>query len=416
MLLQSRTGDKAFDQEAEERWAEWIETADVRGLLTGGAWMWNYYAWARRDGCGGVVLVGKGGESRLQFIPRDLVQTPMGKHADPRIVDGVELAADGSPAAFYVQDAKGQRYGEVRKFTRIAARDMIWLVPEAEDLLAHGATCYAQIFPLLDQLDGYVDAVIIAARMAAVFGLIWKEDSAVKGLGSLGTLPNAQGREQRAVKLENGMVKVMGEKGEVVQVQAQQPMQQTPDFIRAMCRLVGLPFGMPLELVGKDMSQVNFASARIGLLGYYRHARRRQKWFIQRCLSRIYPWWLSRERQRREAGMPGAFTQAFPERYWKHQFIPEGWDYTDPVSEAQGDQLQIDMGIKTPRMVAAERGRDYEEMQIELAADRALGRLAVRSTMTRDFVEVSTQQPGDKAKHAPGDEPQGDALGDDTGK
>ena len=114
--------------------------------------------------------------------------------------------------------------------------------------------------------------------------------------------------------------------------------------------------------------------------------------------------------------MPGAFTKAFPERYWKHQFIPEGWDYTDPVSEAQGDQLQIDMGIKTPRMVAAERGRDYEEMQAELAADRALKRLAVRSTLTRDAGEVSTRQPDNEAKDAPGDKPQGDALGDDTGK
>jgi hypothetical protein len=50
-------------------------------------------------------------------------------------------------------------------------------------------------------------------------------------------------------------------------------MQQTPEFIRTMFRMLGQPFDMPLEVIAKDMSTCNFASARIGLLPFYRTCR-----------------------------------------------------------------------------------------------------------------------------------------------
>jgi capsid protein len=203
-------------------------------------------------------------------------------------------------------------------------------------------------------------------------------------------LANSKGEQQKAVTIENGMVKYIGQQDDVVQVQAQQPMNQTPDFIRAILRLIGLPFDMPLELVAKDMSQVNFASARIGLIGYYRACRARQIAFSTRCLSRIYQWWIAREIKM------GRFVTAAPADAWSHRFMAQGWDYTDPVSEAQADQLQIDMGIKTPQMAAAERGRDWEEMQLDLAAARAFRKLHelpdVAGTYTRDRIEQQGQQ------------------------
>jgi capsid protein len=83
----------------------------------------------------------------------------------------------------------------------------------------------------------------------------------------------------------------------------------------------------------------------------------------------------------------GRFVSAVPEKFWPHRHMPRGWDYTDPVSEVQSDLIQIDMGIKTPQMIAAERGRDWEEMQAQLQTAAAVRRLAklpdVRSNLTR---------------------------------
>jgi capsid protein len=390
--LQAKTDSPDFNSEAEEKYEEWCEVADVRGLRCASEHERQIYRSPRRDGDGGVVLLAQGAESRCQYIPGDLICTPDGKWGEQGIIDGVEIDSASRPVAFHILDIN--EWGK-REWTRVAARDFIYMAPVIDDDLGvRGNSCYSQVFEYLDGLDGYVDAVIVAARMACVFGLIFKEEQTQGQRMGLDLVQNSQGREQRALTLENGSIKWVGKTGDVAQVVPQQPMNQTPDFIRAMARLIGVPFDMPLELAMKDMSQVNFASARIGLLGYYRACRSRQAQYRSVYLDRRYQWWISREQKKQSLGIPGSFVTEFPEKFWPHNFVSVGWDYTDPVSEAQGDQLQIDMGTKTEQMVAAERGRDWEEMQEDRAVARMVHRLMelpeVHSTMTRDAIEVST--------------------------
>jgi lambda family phage portal protein len=408
--LQAKTSSKEFNREAEIRWEEWLDAADLRGLLTGSELQRKFYLSSRRDGDGGVVLVDRGGESRLQYIPGDLIATPDAIGDKQGMAHGVEIDAAGRPVGFHVkyEDEWGKR-----QFTRVSANNFVYLAPEIDDDMGvRGDSCYSQIFRELDEFDGYRESVTIAARMACVFGLVFKSETAGKQVAALGTLTNSQGNQQKAVTLENGSVKYIGAKDDVVQVQAQQPLQQTPDFIRTLCRIIGLPFDMPLELVAKDMSQVNFASARIGLIGYYRACRARQKQFSTRFMSRVYRWWISREVKM------GRFVSAVPANNWMHKFVAEGWDYTDPVSEAQADLLQIDMGIKTPQMAAADRGRDWEEMQEERAAamlfQKALNLPQIHSNLTR-HPQLGVGAQGDPLgyeqaeQNAPQPQPQGNA-------
>jgi len=389
--LQVGTESLEFNAEIEDRWDEWLEIADIRGMKSGTDLIRQFYQSPRRDGDGGIVLVdlgiGSGGQSRLQYIPGDLICNDWKRPNSLNILDGVEVDAASRPIAFNVksQDEFGKQ-----DWTRVPANNFIYIAPEIDDDLGvRGDSCYSTIFNPLDQIDGYIDAVIIAARMAAVFGLIIKEETAGQQFAGLQSLTNSQGKQQKAVTLENGMLKYQGTADSVVQVVPQQPMNQTPDFIRTICRLLGLPFDMPLELVFKDLSQTSFSSARIGLIGYYRSCRVRQKTFIRRCMSRIFRWWLSREIKL------GRITSAIPANPLFHVFLAEGWDYTDPVSEMQADLLAIDIGIKTPQQCAADRGRDYEENIIAIQAANAMRRGAkladVASNMTRDRVDPSQQ-------------------------
>lgn len=396
--LQARTTDSEFNRRVEEAWNRWVDAADIRGMMTGAQWQRQAWLEPRKDGDGGFLLVDRGGESRLQYIPGDLIRNPdkrLGGASveQPTIFDGVETNTVGRPVAFHVlsEDELGRR-----DFTRVTAQNFVWLSHREAPLSVRGVTCYAPIFGLLDQVDGYVDAVVIAARMAAVFGLIIKESTAAKQYGGLQTLANVKGDQQRALTLENGSVKYMGVDGDVVQVQAQQPMQQTPDFIRAMMRLIGQPFQMPLELVLKDVSQANLSSLRGARQDYHRHCLARQEWFRKTCLSRIYQWWLSREAATGRIEVPATLS----ETYWTHQFMPRGWAFTDPVTEAQAALLEIDMGIQSPQGVAAGLGRDFETLQQQIREAREMrdGLPDIRSTYTRD---PSQQMPGAKPAQEP---------------
>jgi capsid protein len=207
--------------------------------------------------------------------------------------------------------------------------------------------------------------VVIAARMAAIFGLIFKGTSSPTELSQLTTLTNSQGDLQKAMTLESGSLRLVGSKDEVVQVQAQQPMQNTPDFIRAMFRLICLPFGLPIELGMKDVSQVTFISGRLGLRDAERNFRAKQCYLRSRCWYRIFEWWIARERKKQQAGVSDFVTQ-IPAEAYLYNFSAPAFPIADELNQNQSDLLAIDMGIKSPQCVAAERGMDWSELQDDL--------------------------------------------------
>lgn len=387
LTLQVRTESTAFNDEAEERFAEWMEEADLYGQLGATELQRLFYRSCKRDGDGGLVLAELDGKLRLQFVPAWRIRNPIGKY-DVRVLDGVEIDAIGRRKRFHVEvsDDNG-----IATTTAVPARDLVYFPANLIDSSQiRPPTCFDTVFGQLDQLDGYIDGVVTAARLATVIGLVFKKkspDQALRGLPN--TLTNSRGDQQRAITMENGSLAYIGTDEDIVTVTPNQPMSQTPDFVRAMLRLIGMPFDMPLELIAKDMSTVNFASARIGLLGYYRACRARQKIFGFR-LGQIYRWWSSKTVAR------GEFTSDVPELYWKHEFVPQGWDYTDPISEVQSDMMQVEAGLKTLQMCAIERGRDFDKMQVEIAEGRKWREdndlPEVRCSLTRD-VEPPPKQP-----------------------
>jgi capsid protein len=263
-----------------------------------------------------------------------------------------------------------------REFKSVEAKNFVYIARRTEANQVRGESCFAQVFDLLNQVDLYVDAVVIAARMAAIFGLIFKERTAQQQFGALPTMTNAKGDAQRAVTLENGLVKYVGQQDDVVQVQAQQPMSQTPDFVRAMLRMIGLPFDMPLEIIARDMSKVNFISGRLGLAGYYRAKDVEARAYAHHW-SRIYQWWISKMVK------SGELSEQAPDRFWNHEFTRSPGAMADPRGELQAALLEISMGIQSPQRYAASLGRDYESIQRQLD-EIGWPRGGVLSTFTRD--------------------------------
>ncbi len=382
---QPTTDSEEWNREAKDKYWDWLESCSVRGpdIEDGCSIQRMIWSHSRIAGDVGWVLVARGFDSKIQVVRSENIQTPDGQYGDATIYDGIKYDEFGAPLAFYVlsqNDQKGQR-----AFATIQARDFVYLPHMTEPGQSRGVTGFNTIFDLLGHLNRYVDGVSLAAWMATVFGVIFKEATAGNQFTNLPLLKNSQGNNQRAITLENGgQVKYMAPEGEVVQVDAKQPMQNTPAFITAMYRMIGQPFDMPLEVLAKDMSTVNFASARIGLLPFYRACRIKANKFGVRW-GRTIRWWLSRERQRADDD-PKKWKSAWPEKYWGHDLLINAWPYTDPVSEAQADLLQMDMGTKSPQMVINERGLDAEQILRERAewVLKTAEFDEVHSTMTRD--------------------------------
>jgi capsid protein len=380
---QPTSSSEEWNREAKDRYYAWLEECSVRGpdVETGCELQRTLWSYSRVGGDIGWILVSRGSESRVQTIRAENIATPDDMHSGDAVYDGIRFDGFGRPTTFYVlttDDRQGRRV-----FTPIPARDFVWLPHMTNPGQARPPSCYVTIFEALSHLRRFVNGVSLAAWMATVFGLVIKQKSSNNQFAQLGTTTNSQGDQQRAITLENGSVKYAGTEDEVAQVQASQPMQQTPAFIDAMYRIIGQPFDMPLEVIAKNLSTVNFASARIGLIPFQNSCRIKAGRFGSRW-SRTTRWWLSRERLR-ASDDPRRWTTPFPADYWNHEFLPNAFDYTDPVSEAQSDLLQIDMKTKSPQMVIAERGRDEAQIIRDLQAweTKTKDLPKVNSTLTR---------------------------------
>ena len=124
--------------------------------------------------------------------------------------------------------------------------------------------------------------------------------------------------------------------------------------------------GVSYEAVSRDMSGVNYSSARQSTvedgLTFAEEVE-----LIRELLDEIYESFLI------SGYLAGVFD--FPEffinREKKHQYLTHQWvsspkPWIDPIKEANANRIALENGIKTYQQIAAEQGRDWKEMLDEM--------------------------------------------------
>ncbi|MGC4033682.1 MAG: phage portal protein [Tepidisphaeraceae bacterium] len=393
--FQPRSNNPAFNKEAEERYYEWLDRADVTGLRSGTELVRDTWHFPRGDGDGLLAWINVRGRLGLQYIPGDLIQNEFGVVNDNFNFDGIRCDATGRPLWYTV--AIKDQFG-ITRYERILAENACFLSHTTHPMAIRGTSVFATIFQQLDQLDEFVDSVTKAAIMAAIFGLIEKRQNPAAAMQGFGMQQNASGNDQLAVTYEGGMMKVIGAQDSVFQVQAQQPIPQAPDFIRALMRNVCLAFDMPLEIGMRDVSQVNFSGGRIGLLGFYRSCRIKVEWHLSRCWRPTTAKWLEVEKKRQELGYADAFKTPFPADYQKFDLTGREYEANDRVAEAQADLLELSMGKRSLQQLMNAAGIEYQATQDQRKAFFDWCRLnnvpVSLSSLTRDPPAVAVVQDG----------------------
>ena len=362
ILPQAMSADESWNDQAEELFTDWMMTqADVRRLGTFFDMQAHLFRAYMRDGDAGAVLLDSGS---LQLIDGDSIATPPGMESDKTIIDGVKCDALGRPVTFYIA-ASGET--EAEKFKPVSADDFIFYPRRKHFNDTRGWPALAEGIGLYDQIEGYIEGTVAAAQMAAMFGLAFK--TAGSQFGTLGQVKDSQGTYRPEQVMEPGMMLHLQPGEEVVQIQPHHPGQMFDTFLASMVRILGLPFGIPLEIAFLDFSRTNYSSARASLLQAYLTFTCLQRSFINTFLARVWRWRISK------------FIKAgeLPERpdAWKHKWIAPGWPWVDPEKEMKAYKLAIDENLTTREAVVASQGGDWRQVAkqraIEKQEDRRLG-------------------------------------------
>jgi lambda family phage portal protein len=313
---------------------------------------------------------------------------------------GVEQDAWGRPLKYHLwTQHPSEPQGRVR--TPVAANEIEHVYSMRRARQSRGVTWLAPVVFDLKMLGGYREAELVAARAASA---------------KMGFLETTGDEPPLEADTEDGQTAIhwQAEPGSIEQLPAgvsfkewdpKHPTNAFEAFDRANMRSIATACRLSYMSLSGDLQGTSYGSGRIGLLAEQAVFKGLQQRMIRRVLTPIYRAWL------KESLLTGALTlNSFdPKRFWTVRWNPRSFPWIDPQKDMQTNEKAVGMGIDSLTRLAAEEGREFEdimlerEREIEFAAKHNVP-LILSTGMTDKPVNVDTEQQLEQ-EHAPEADP-----------
>jgi lambda family phage portal protein len=281
------------------------------------------------------------------------------------IVMGVEQDAYQRPVAYYFRNAR-QGVNEVERVPASEIRHH-FIVQEPEQ--SRGIPWLHAAMRRLNDLNGYREAAVIAARIgASKMGMYVAPD---------GQPPNADDSDDKGnfiEDLEPGTFGVAPAGYDFRTFDPNYPHEQFDAFNKATLRGIASAVGVSYPSLGSDLSDVNFSSIRAGELETRDEWMVIQNWLIATLLTPVFETWLEMALLGGKIALangsllPASKLSKFREHVWQ----PRRWSWVDPLKDIKASIEAINNGLDSPQRVAAQQGRDIEDVLDDIAAYQAM--------------------------------------------
>lgn len=276
---------------------------------------------------------------------------------------GIELDSFQRPVAYWVRTvhpSDSVAHAGAR-LVRVPAGDMIHLRIVDRWPQTRGVPWLHTSMRRLNDMDGYSEAEIIAARSSAsVVGFIKSPELPVDP--GAGDGANGMPRE---LAFEPGMIEHLAPGEDFVGFNPGRPNSAMDGFMRLMLREVAAGAGVSYESLSRDYSQSNYSSSRLSLLDDRDTWRVLQAWFIRNFREPLHAQWLQQAVLGGViAGVDKTDYAANPEKFGAVTWKPRGWTWVDPTKEVDAYVKAIRAGLTTITDVVAATagGADVEDV------------------------------------------------------
>lgn len=387
---QAMVDDPQIRETIQALWRDWTITADAAGLTD----FYGLQALACRAMLeGGEALVriryrrpedGLPVALQLQVLEPEHLPVTLNNVAENGnlIRAGIEFDRLGRRVAYHLyrshpeegamspMSANGTNGGGLET-VRIPASEILHLFRPLRPGQIRGEPWLARALVKLHELDQYDDAELVRKKTAAMFaGFITRLTPEDNLLGA--GLADANG--VALAGLEPGTMQIL-EPGE--DVKFSQPADvgaSYAEFLRMQFRAVAAAMGVTYEQLTGDLTQVNYSSIRAGLLEFRRRVEALQHGVIVHQLCRpIWQAWMGQAVLEGALKLPGFVRGGIGKRraYLAAKWIPQGWQWVDPLKEAEAMKAAIRSGLLSRSEAISANGYDAEDVDREIAADNA---------------------------------------------
>lgn len=307
----------------------------------------------------------------IGIVEADRLSSPSGLSADKSVRMGVKIGEMGEPIEYYIRKTHpGDLYASTRSaddyltypaYNSMGRKNVYHLYEVKRPGQSRGIPFFAPVLTYFKDLSDYSEAELVAARIAACFAIFIKKTDTTNAYLNRTTELNST---QRIETMEPGIIEHLAEGESIETANPNRPNAQFEPFINHILKAICASLNLSYEIVSKDFSKSTYSSARAGLLQAYRYFRMRQSWHVRKYCQSI--WELVLEEAFLKGELPvrdfynssGTINKAWCRARW----IAPGWEWVDPLKEAEASKLAIDMGLSTLADEAASKGKDYDEL------------------------------------------------------
>lgn len=387
ILLQAKIKDSE-DEDSEENdrlnnviealWEEWCEAenCDITGQFE--FHEIQNMAVRRRLVDGGLFVISTYDYSqhfplKLQMKEVDELDTSILSYtfrgATNKVVSGIELNRYGKPIAYHFKEY--DTYGWTGKSIRIAADHAKFINYKTRPSDIRELSPLSKILTRLKDVNQYMEAVSVKERVMACLAVFIKK---VNGGGVSFGNPKAEqidtGTGYKAKRLSPGMIERLDAGDDIEVVNPSGQASNAKDFIMTMLRSMSSAIGLSYEAVSRDLSQVNYSSARQNLLEDRGTYQLWQKYIIKHLCVPVYKEFVTTCVLSGLLDIPDFFTNK--RKYTACAFIAKGLSWIDPIKEVKANEIAINSNQTTLAEVCAERGRDYKDVLKQRAKEKKL--------------------------------------------
>lgn len=368
--LQARTPDQDWNNLLEDIWAEWCMpgNCDVTGTMSFLDILQMVVL--RKQVDGGIIVVKSIRQKdtypyKLQLVEvSELDGISTVSSAINTICGGIEIDAAGKPIAYYL---KRYNFNETIPIEpiRYPADRIFFLRRRSRPSELREMTPLVKSMGTIRDLDEFFKAAVFKQKIAAAMAVFITSpttggpipgNSLVRGAGNSDPKAGMKGE-----RIDPGSIKYLAPGQDAKMLVPSGQSSELADYNLIAMRRIAAGSGLSYEMVSRDVSQVNYSSARQNLLEDWKKIRQEQRFLIDHFLDFVFTDVI------KYAILSGKIpAKKVPPDFWensgqylKHEFIGQGLPWIDPYKEAMADKVLLETKQTSLKDLYAKKGRDY---------------------------------------------------------
>jgi lambda family phage portal protein len=321
------------------------------------------------DGEAFIQLLSRPDGLQLRGIPAEMVDSSLTRDIGDgrRIIAGIEFDALGNRVAYWISPSRPTEiFTNYAPPIRVDAADIIHLFQPLGAGQVRGVSWFASVLLTASELDQLFDALLVGTKVAAMHAGFLVDEN---GSATSSPFDGQQTGSVLETGLEPGTLKFLPA-GYKIQFSTPQQAQQAIEFAQLTLRSIAAGLGIPEHLLTGDLRGANYSSLRAALVSFRQRIEAIQfHTIIPQLCRRVW------SRVITDAVLSGGliapdFETSFTD-YMAVEWIPPAQPWVDPLKDAEATERMMAAGLMSRRQAVAALGYSIEDLDVEIAADRA---------------------------------------------